>query len=128
MKCWLLAVLLAGSVSMGSAGAFEERSAVKLQFEQIGPADASISPFAVEIGAGGSPGRSILFVSAGTFDKMLTLVRRVSGPVREPCPPGTLRVTYFQGGKESAHYTIYPEAMLGVVVQLVHMLADRPSA
>lgn len=128
MNRWLLIVLLAGSVSMRSASAFEERSAVALQFQQIGPADASIAPFKVEIGSASSRDGSILFVSAETFDKVLTLVKRVSGPVRDPCPPGSLHVIYFQSGKESATYTIYPEAMLGMVVQLMHILADLPRA
>jgi hypothetical protein len=46
--------------------------------------------------------------------------------VRNPCPTGTLRVTYSESGKLVASYTIYPDAMLPLIVQLMRMLSGRP--
>lgn len=126
MKRWIALIVLAGSLWAGPAAMAGGERAARLQFEQICPSDASIAPFALEIGSGVRSTRSTIFVTPETFDEVWSSLKRASGPVRNPCPTGTLRVTYSESGKLVASYTIYPDAMLPLIVQLMRMLCGRP--
>lgn len=126
MKRWIALIVLAGSLWAGPAAMAGGERAARLQFEQICPSDASIAPFALEIGSGVRSTRSTIFVTPETFDEVWSSLKRASGPVRNPCPTGTLRVTYSESGKLVARYTIYPDAMLPLIVQLMRMLSGRP--
>jgi hypothetical protein len=126
MKRWIALIVLAGSLWAGPAAMAGGERAARLQFEQICPSDASIAPFALEIGSGVRSTRSTIFVTPKTFDEVWSSLKRASGPVRNPCPTGTLRVTYSESGKLVASYTIYPDAMLPLIVQLMRMLSGRP--
>jgi len=96
----------------------------RLRFEQAGPSDASFAPFYVEASSRGRSTAPAVCVTRDTFDKLVSLLRRADQGVRSPYPPNTLRVTAFQGDSPIANYTIYPDAMLPVVIQLVQMLSD----
>ena len=126
MKRWIAFIVLVGSLWAGLAAMAGGERAARLQFEQICPSDASIAPFALEIGSGVRSTRSTIFVTPETFDEVWSSLKRASGPVRNPCPTGTLRVTYSESGKLVASYTIYPDAMLPLIVQLMRMLSGRP--
>jgi hypothetical protein len=126
MKRWIALIVLVGSLWAGPAAMAGGERAARLQFEQICPSDASIAPFALEIGSGVRSTRSTIFVTPETFDEVWSSLKRASGPVRNPCPTGTLRVTYSESGKLVASYTIYPDAMLPLIVQLMRMLSGRP--
>jgi hypothetical protein len=126
MKRWIALIVLVGSLWAGPAAMAGGERAARLQFEQICPSDASIAPFALEIGSGVRSTRSTIFVTPETFDEVWSSLKRASGPVRNPCPTGTLRVTYSESGKLVASYTIYPDAMLPLIVQLMRMLCGRP--
>jgi hypothetical protein len=126
MKRWIALIVLVGSLWAGPAAMAGGERAARLQFEQICPSDASIAPFALEIGSGVRSTRSTIFVTPKTFDEVWSSLKRASGPVRNPCPTGTLRVTYSESGKLVASYTIYPDAMLPLIVQLMRMLSGRP--
>jgi len=126
MKRWIAFIVLVGSLWAGPAAMAGGERAARLQFEQICPSDASIAPFALEIGSGVRSTRSTIFVTPETFDEVWSSLKRASGPVRNPCPTGTLRVTYSESGKLVASYTIYPDAMLPLIVQLMRMLSGRP--
>jgi len=126
MKRWIALIVLAGSLWAGPAAMAGGETAARLQFEQICPSDASIAPFALETGSGVRSTRSTIFVTPKTFDEVWSSLKRASGPVRNPCPTGTLRVTYSESGKLVASYTIYPDAMLPLIVQLMRMLSGRP--
>jgi len=126
MKRWIALIVLAGSLWAGPAAMAGGERAARLQFEQICPSDASIAPFALEIGSGVRSTRSTIFVTPETFDEVWSSLKRASGPVRNLCPTGTLRVTYSESGKLVASYTIYPDAMLPLIVQLMRMLCGRP--
>ena len=126
MKRWIALIVLVGSLWAGPAAMAGGERAARLQFEQICPSDASIAPFALEIGSGVRSTRSTIFVTPETFDEVWSSLKRASGPVRNPCPTGTLRVTYTESGKLVARYTIYPDAMLPLIVQLMRILCGRP--
>jgi hypothetical protein len=126
MKRWIALIVLVGSLWAGPAAMAGGERAARLQFEQICPSDASIAPFALEIGSGVRSTRSTIFVTPETFDEVWSSLKRASGPVRNPCPTGTLRATYSESGKLVASYTIYPDAMLPLIVQLMRMLSGRP--
>jgi len=126
MKRWIALIVLVGSLWAGPAAMAGGERAARLQFEQICPSDASIAPFALEIGSGVRSTRSTIFVTPETFDEVWSSLKRASGPVRNPCPTGTLRATYSESGKLVASYTIYPDAMLPLIVQLMRMLCGRP--
>jgi hypothetical protein len=126
MKRWIALIVLVGSLWAGLAAMAGGERAARLQFEQICPSDASIAPFALETGSGVRSTRSTIFVTPETFDEVWSSLKRASGPVRNPCPTGTLRVTYSESGKLVASYTIYPDAMLPLIVQLMRMLSGRP--
>jgi hypothetical protein len=126
MKRWIAFIVLVGSLWAGPAAMAGGERAARLQFEQICPSDASIAPFALEIGSGVRSTRSTIFVTPETFDEVWSSLKRASGPVRNPCPTGTLRVSYSESGKLVASYTIYPDAMLPLIVQLMRMLSGRP--
>ena len=126
MKRWIALIVLVGSLWAGPAAMAGGERAARLQFEQICPSDASIAPFALEIGSGVRSTRSTIFVTPETFDEVWSSLKRASGPVRNPCPTGTLRGTYSESGKLVASYTIYPDAMLPLIVQLMRMLSGRP--
>ena len=126
MKRWIALIVLVGSLWAGLAAMAGGERAARLQFEQICPSDASIAPFALEIGSGVRSTRSTIFVTPETFDEVWSSLKRASGPVRNPCPTGTLRVTYSESGKLVASYTIYPDAMLPLIVRLMRMLSGRP--
>ena len=126
MKRWIAFIVLVGSLWAGPAAMAGGERAARLQFEQICPSDASIAPFALEIGSGVRSTRSTIFVTPETFDEVWSSLKRASGPVRNPCPTGTLRATYSESGKLVASYTIYPDAMLPLIVQLMRMLSGRP--
>jgi hypothetical protein len=126
MKRWIALIVLGGSLWAGPAAMAGGERAARLQFEQICPSDASIAPFALEIGSGVRSTRSTIFVTPETFDEVWSSLKRASGPVRNPCPTGTLRATYSESGKLVASYTIYPDAMLPLIVQLMRMLSGRP--
>jgi hypothetical protein len=126
MKRWIALIVLVGSLWAGPAAMAGGERAARLQFEQICPSDASIAPFALEIGSGVRSTRSTIFVTPETFDEVWSSLKRASGPVRNPCPTGTLRVTYSESGKLVASYTIYPDAMLPLIVQLMRMLSGHP--
>jgi hypothetical protein len=99
MKRWIALIVLVGSLWAGPAAMAGGERAARLQFEQICPSDASIAPFALEIGSGVRSTRSTIFVTPETFDEVWSSLKRASGPVRNPCPTGTLRVTYSESGK-----------------------------
>ena len=126
MKRWIALIVLVGSLWAGLAAMAGGERAARLQFEQICPSDASIAPFALETGSGVRSTRSTIFVTPETFDEVWSSLKRASGPVRNPCPTGTLRATYSESGKLVASYTIYPDAMLPLIVQLMRMLSGRP--
>jgi hypothetical protein len=126
MKRWIALIVLVGSLWAGPAAMAGGERAARLQFEQICPSDASIAPFALETGSGVRSTRSTIFVTPETFDEVWSSLKRASGPVRNPCPTGTLRATYSESGKLVASYTIYPDAMLPLIVQLMRMLSGRP--
>ena len=126
MKRWIALIVLVGSLWAGPAAMAGGERAARLQFEQICPSDASIAPFALETGSGVRSTRSTIFVTPETFDEVWSSLKRASGPVRNPCPTGTLRGTYSESGKLVASYTIYPDAMLPLIVQLMRMLSGRP--
>ena len=126
MKRWIALIVLVGSLWAGPAAMAGGERAARLQCEQICPSDASFAPFALEIGSGVRSTRSTIFVTPETFDEVWSSLKRASGPVRNPCPTGTLRATYSESGKLVASYTIYPDAMLPLIVQLMRMLSGRP--
>lgn len=98
----------------------------KLLFEHIGPEDASIPPFIVEVGPVAESTHAVIFVTPETYEDVFVMVKRADDSyLRTPRPMGTFRVTSSQDGKPDKAFTIYPEAVLSVISRLRRMFQSQ---
>jgi len=128
MKRLLQSIVLLGCsiCVVGLAAAVPRTPTRGLLFEHIGPEDASIPPFSVEVGAIDASTRTVILVTLKTFESVFCLVKRAgNAPPRSPRPMGTFRVTSFKDGEPEKAFTIYPEAVLSVITRLRRTFEGR---
>ena len=130
MKRWLkiASVVVICLWEVGLTSAMEGTQTEWLLFEHIGPEDASIPPFVVEIGRVAESTHAIILVTPKTYVDILMLVNRArDAPPRSPRPMGTFCVISFKDRKLHEEFTIYPEAVLSVINRLRQMFQSRHS-
>lgn len=128
MKRWLIIVVVLGCciVATGLATAMGKKSTDRLLFEHIGPQDAAIPSFIVEVGPVAKSMHTVIFVSPETYEAVFALVQQAANaPLRSPRPMGTFCVTSSKDGKTDKVFTIYPEAMLSVISRLRQMFQSE---
>ncbi len=96
------------------------------EFEHIGPEDASIPPFIVQVGDTAKSTSALVLVTQETFVQVYDMVRHAGEKrQRSPRPMGTFRVSAFLSGKPVAAITIQPEAMRAVITVIREMFLER---
>lgn len=124
MKLWLIILAILGCChsTVGLATPTERASTEKLLFEDIGPSDASIPSFSIELGEVDKSTRTIFFVSPEAYEDVFSLVRHGGkAPSHTPRPVGTFKVTSYKNEKPDEIYTIYPETVLSIISRLSQM-------
>lgn len=122
------AVLVGGSLlEIGCSPRMEEMPVQSLRFEHVGPQDASISPFLLEVGRPTESTHAVILVTPDAYANILALVKEAGAlPPRSPRPLGTFRVE-IQGGEAGRSFIIYPETMLSIIGRLRRMFESQGS-
>jgi hypothetical protein len=126
MMYWVKIVAVISCIGAGFAAASGKMPADKLEFEHIGPEDASIPSFIVAVGQPNDATHAVIFVTQKAYDDIFVLIKRASqAPVRSPRPMGTFHVISCKTGETDKEFTIYPEDMLSVIGLLRQMFESR---
>ena len=126
MVHWLRIVALIICIGAGFAAASGKMPADKLEFEHIGPEDASIPSFTLAVGQLDGATPSIIFITQQAYGDIFVLIKQADeAPVRRPRPMGTFRVTSCKTGETSKEFSIYPDSMLLITGLLRQMFESR---
>jgi len=112
--------------SVGCAPPGRSKQTERLRFEHIGPEDASIPPFVVEVGDMTESTYARICVTPEAYGDIFLLVKQAGASApRSPRPLGTFRVTVFKDGESTQGFTIYPEAVLSIIARLRRMFQSH---